>query len=285
MFYDVKPVLASWDQKSTTRTYRFMANYTAPAAACAADMLMLLGGSERPLSLAEIARAVDSSKSLVFRVAKELEARDLIQESSEGRFWLGVETLELGGAYTSQSDYAESARKVLHRLSHETGETVNLGTLRGADLLYLAKWEGANSVVTVSHVGKSIPANCTAMGKALLAQLTKEEVAERFNGSYPTLTGASLGSYGDLVKDLESIQERGYAIDESETLNGRACIAMVLDTSLLSVEGPVAISIAMTTPRFDQKRDEFVRSMTNAVERLDSEWRKRMTMAGSGHEQ
>ncbi|MGF1616518.1 MAG: helix-turn-helix domain-containing protein [Acidimicrobiia bacterium] len=72
--------------------------YSAPAAACAADLLELLALSPGPLTLAEIARQLDRTKSLMFRVAKELETREFIQETSEGRLWLGTEILELGGS-------------------------------------------------------------------------------------------------------------------------------------------------------------------------------------------
>lgn len=255
--------------------------YSAPAAACAADLLNVLARSEEPLSLAEIARRLNRSKSLVFRVAKELETRDFIRESGEGRFWLGIETLELGGSYISQSDYTEAARSVLQKLSHETGETVNLGTLRGAEVLYLEKWEGANSVVTVSHVGKRIPANCTAMGKALLARLSDEEVAERFGDSYPMLTAASLGSYQALVKELAATRERGYALDLGETLDGRACVAIALESPLAGADEGVAVSISMTSRRFEADANELVNRLTDAGHRLDNEWQKRLVMTGS----
>ncbi|MEX1126244.1 MAG: IclR family transcriptional regulator C-terminal domain-containing protein, partial [Acidimicrobiia bacterium] len=184
-------------------------------------------------------------------MAKELETRDFIQETSEGRFWLGIEVLKLGGSYISQSEYTEAARRVLQKLSNETGETVNMGTLRGAEVLYLEKWEGANSVVTVSHVGKQIPANCTAMGKVLLARLMDEEVEARFKGTYPTLTSASLGSYATLVADLDTIRVRGYAVDLGETLDGRACVSIALESSLASAEDGVAVSISMAMHRYE----------------------------------
>lgn len=256
-------------------------DYSAPAAACAADLLELLARSDEPLSLAEIARRLGRTKSLVFRVAKEMETRDFIQETSEGRFWLGIEVLKLGGSYISQSEYTEAARRVLQKLSNETGETVNMGTLRGAEVLYLEKWEGANSVVTVSHVGKQIPANCTAMGKVLLARLMDEEVEARFKGTYPTLTSASLGSYATLVADLDTIRVRGYAVDLGETLDGRACVSIALESSLASAEDGVAVSISMARHRYERDGDALLRLLMNAGKRLDSEWEQRMVMTGS----
>ena len=255
--------------------------YSAPAAACAADLLTLLARSDEPLSIAEIARRLDRSKSLVFRVAKELDTRDFIRESSQGRYWLGIEILELGGSYISQSDYTKAARSVLQKLSHDTGETVNLGTLRGSEVLYLEKWEGVNSVVTVSHVGKRIPANCTAMGKALLARLDDVDVAARFGGSYPTLTAASLGSHEALIKDLADIRERRYALDLGETLDGRACVAIALESSLAGAEDGVAVSISMTSRRFESDGDELASRLIDAGERLDNERQRRLIMTGS----
>ncbi len=147
-------------------------------------------------------------------------------------------------------------------------------------MLYLAKWEGANSVVTVSHVGKRIPANCTALGKALLARLSNEEVIERFDGEYPTLTAASLGTQTALLKDLSAIRKRGYAYEVGETLDGRACLAVSLDSPVADAEEGVAVSISMAARRFETDGDELKAILLDAALRLDQEWRQRQLMSG-----
>jgi len=255
--------------------------YSAPAAACAAEQLTLLARSPEPLSLAEMARRLDRSKSLVFRVTKELESRGLIRDAGGGRYWLGIETLELGGAYISQADYATSARQVLRELSNETGETVNLGTLLGAELLYLERWEGANSVVTVSHVGKRIPANCTALGKSLLAALPDAEVRRRFRDSYPALTRASLSTFGALKADLDGVRARGYAVDRGEVLLGRCCVGAAIPRQLSTLPSDgVAISISTTEQRWEEESDRLISALLAARDKIEREWTQRASMTG-----
>src|SRR3954453_18982914 len=90
--------------------------YSAPAASCAADLLFLLASSPEPLSVAEIARQLDLSKALVFRVAHVLESKRLLTRVARNRFWLGLGVLEIGGAYARQVPVADAARQTLRDL-------------------------------------------------------------------------------------------------------------------------------------------------------------------------
>ena len=65
-----------------------------------------------------------------------------------------------------------SVRRVCRWLAELTDETVNLGLLQGEQVLYLIREEGARSVFALSFVGKLLPANAVALGKALLAPST-----------------------------------------------------------------------------------------------------------------
>ncbi|MGF1616519.1 MAG: IclR family transcriptional regulator C-terminal domain-containing protein [Acidimicrobiia bacterium] len=139
-------------------------------------------------------------------------------------------------------------------------------------------------MVTVSHVGKQIPANCTAMGKVLLARLVDTEMEARFDGTYPTLTPGSLGSYTSLVADLAEIRTRGFALDLGETLVRRACLAISLDSSLAIAPDGVDVGISMAMHRYERDGEELLRSLMNAGKRLDNEGEQRMVMTGSSSE-
>jgi len=253
-------------------------NYSAPAAACAASLLLSLARASQPLSMRALAEATGTTKSLVFRVTKELEAVGYVRDDGTGCYQLGISALELGGAYISQSDYTSVARDVLQELSHDTGETVSLAALRGSDVLYLEKWEGAHSVVTISHVGRRLPANCTALGKALLAMLDDGEVSRLHQGELPTLTLHSIATPEELLEDLAATRQRGYAIEKNEVLVGRACIATALDPSLV---GPDllqnnAVSISMPLHRFESDDlADLAEQLMRARNQINANWKTR----------
>lgn len=239
------------------QTIRVM-DYRAPAAACAADILQLLARSELPQTTAEISRALGTSRSLVFRVLRELERTDLVERVDPYRYWLGVTALEVGGAFLASADFNHVAHRAMLELAEETGETVNLGTLRDASVVYVMKEEGRHAIVTLSHIGKALPANCSALGKALLAGLDDDEVIRRLGPDpLPSLTERSVVEGGKLLRELEVVRERGYAMESSESVAHRGCVAVSVHVPGFR-QRPMALSIASPEPDFERRRDEFV---------------------------
>ena len=249
--------------------------YNAPAAACAAEILLCLAVSPEAMPMSAIASQIGRTKSLVFRVLKELESRDCVRDVGNGRYWLGISCLELGGSFISQSDYTSTARDVLQQLSPDTRETVALATLRGNEVLYLEKWQGEYSVVTFTHVGRRLPAGCTALGKALLAEMDHEEIDRLYEEEpLPTLTMNSISSKAELIEDLEATRLRGYSVEHNESLTGRACIAGVIpqgsDEGESSESG--AVSISMSLHRYEAEVAVLADQLFRARDQLASNW-------------
>jgi DNA-binding IclR family transcriptional regulator len=209
------------------------------------------------------------SRSLVYRVIRELETRSLVSAES-GQYKLGVATLEIGGAYAKVAGYAEGAQAVLRELSNRTGETSNLAVLVGSEVLYVLKQDGANSVMTLSQVGTRLPAHCTALGKALLAALPDEELDRRFPDSLPRLTSRSIGTKVELLAELARVREMDYALDDEETIIGRCCAAVRV-TAPEFHGGAAALSTSASTEGFLKRRDELLDALFDAGDRLKRE--------------
>ena len=73
-------------------------------------------------------------------------------------------------------DLRRHAKPYLDRLQRELGETVFFCALDDGQVLYLEKIESQQSVRTACMVGSRAPVHCTAVGKAMLAELTQAEV-------------------------------------------------------------------------------------------------------------
>lgn len=257
--------------------------YSAPAAACAADILHALKASDVPLSLAQLERELHRSKSLIFRVLRELEARELVVRDSVGRYRLGIEAFELGAAYLNQSPYAEVVRQTLEQLAISTGDTVNLGVLRGTDVLYIMKFQGASSYVTVSRVGGRVPANCVAIGKALLASLSDDEIRARFDEPLPQMTERSVDRLDDLLRELDEVRKRGYAIDFEQAALGRCALAVATAPFGTNVDR-TAMSISSVAATFDERFDGLLDGLRRARDTIDRDRATRMTLGRTGDE-
>lgn len=254
--------------------------YSAPAAACAAEVLHALRTGDGPVTLAQLERHLPRSKSLIFRVLRELEAREFVVRDNAGGFRLGIEAFEMATAYLGQWAFADVVRQCLRQLANETGDTVNLGVLRGTEVLYLMKFQGASSYVTVSRVGGRVPANCVAIGKALLAELSDSEISARLRDPLPQMTDHSVQTVEDLLNELGIVRQQGHAIDREQAALGRCALAVVTNAGR-SDHNLTAMSISTSVSQFDERRKQLLDRLVSARELLERDRLTRTALAAS----
>jgi DNA-binding IclR family transcriptional regulator len=203
---------------------------SAPAVTRAAALLDLLAQpSVGALGLADLARQLKLPKSSVANLCSALEQTGLVHKVNGG-YTLGGRLLELGSAYLRSIDELQDFHETCRSLRTVSQETALLAMLDGLDTLYLARHEGTQPIRLASDVGRRLPAGCTALGKAMLAQLEPERVAERYRQltAFPALTARSNRNITELLEDLERTRQRGYAIDDEENTAGVMCVAVAL---------------------------------------------------------
>lgn len=93
---------------------------------------------------------------------------------------MGRRTVELGGAYPAGHDQLRDFYIVCSELPHLRHELVKVAVLDGTDVLYLARREGRAPLRLSASIGDRFLAAPTAVGNALLAELSAEVVAGRF---------------------------------------------------------------------------------------------------------
>ena len=102
-------------------------------------------------------------------------------------------------------------------LVKEIGETAHVQILRGSDILFIDCVESAFALRAGSRVGASLPAHCTAGGKAILSTLTEEQIRDLYDpGPLPTLTSASIRDLDAVLEEVERTRERGFALNLEE---------------------------------------------------------------------
>lgn len=230
--------------------------YSAPAAACGARLLRLLAREGRALRVPEIAAQLGVSRSLVFRVARELEREQLIRRDAGQRIWLGVGALEVGAAFAARMDGRELLRDSLRALAAAAAATASLGVLRDFDVLFVLREDAPGSSVSVTHAGGRLPASCCALGKALLALRPDDEVAARALRGLVRLTPRSIGDLPTLLAELAETRRRGYAVDEEEAVTGRCCVAA--SVVLPGFDEPVAFSVSTVSHLFAERRERLL---------------------------
>lgn len=173
-----------------------------------------------------------------------------------------------------------SFRRVGRWLAQLTEETVNLGVLQGDQVLYLVREEGGRSVFALSTVGKLLPANAVALGKALLALNTDDRVREIFapqferQGKLTAITEKSITGIEDLLSQLARVRAVGHAEEHGEVVAGRCCMAVTAPFGACP-ERAVGISVSMDEARFREARDSVLNGLGQARDEISREVRGR----------
>lgn len=208
-------------------------------------VLDLLGESDTPLGLAQVAASLQLHKSTAHRFLMVLERHHMVERTANGKFRLGLRLFDFGNRAIEQYDLRERAQPHLRRLVTETEETAHLCILEQARVIYIDKIEPARTVRMITRIGSSNAVHCTSVGKAMLAFLPEDRVNEILRRTkFERHTHRTIASAEALRVEIEKTRRRGYAIDDEELEEGLRCIAVpLLDTqrmpvAAVSVSGP-----------------------------------------------
>ncbi|GAA2910098.1 IclR family transcriptional regulator [Streptosporangium fragile] len=201
----------------------------------------------------DIATATGVSKSTVHRILQSLVEWGFARADGSGGYEPGPRILTLAGRVMSRFDPARQASAALNALHERIGYTTHFAIRSGDEAVYVDKLEGRRPYQMPSRVGMSLRLHCTAIGKAVLAQLGEDEVrAICARTGMPALTANTLTTPDELLVHLAGVRARGYALDDEENLPGILCVAAPVFDHTGQVLGGISISaLAMDMSRED----------------------------------
>ena len=133
-------------------------------------ILEILGAAKTPMSLSEIARAMDLSRSSAFRLVYTLRQMEFLKDGEQkNTYTLGAKVLNLGFAYLSNQPITTIARPLLAQLRDTTGVSTHLSVLEGHNVLYLGSHQARSGFVSNMVTGTRVEAYATAIGWCLLS--------------------------------------------------------------------------------------------------------------------
>lgn len=187
----------------------------------------------------------------------------VIKDGNE--YQVALRFIHIGEHAKHRLDIYDSARANVCELAQETGEFVKL----------LVEENGRGVFVTVSRGDKSICLDpytfdreylhCTALGKAILANLPRERVEEILDQhGLPALSDDTITDRNELFAELDECRSQGYALDDEERLAGLRCVAAPIK---LSEDEYAAVSVSGPTSRIDDQlfRNELPKTIVNTA--------------------
>lgn len=216
--------------------------------------LLSLLGEDGPVRVSEAAAALGTARSTAHRLLAMLEYHGFARQDVRTKaYTAGPALIRLGQSAVERLDLRGLARPVLERLSREVGETVHLVKLEGAAVLFLDSVESSRGLRVGSRVGRVMPAHCTAGGKAILAQLSADDLHGLYrDGRLDAMTPRSLSSLEQLETELAAVRKRGFATNFGESEDDVAAVAVAVPVAGGVPMASITVSAPLT--RIDEQR-------------------------------
>jgi len=216
--------------------------------------LLLMFHEHREIRLSEAAVELGVASSTAHRLLAMLVYHGFVRQNPETKVYApGSALYDIGLALVRRLDMGDRVRRVLEEAARETGETVHAGILEGSRVRYIDAVESDKALRVAARTGMTLPAHCSAAGKALLAPLDLAELATLYPDPHlPQATTRSIRSRARLKDVLEQTRRHGYAENREESEEGVVAVGVALPGD--PGRPPIGISCAAPSSRMDATR-------------------------------
>lgn len=211
----------------------------------ALSILEIISESNRGLSNSDLSRRLEIPKSSASYILRVLEKRNYLQRDEGGKYRLGLKLVSLTRESLTHLDIREIAKPILEKFLQKSRlAEAHLAVLDNGHAVYIEKAESQSFVKMDIWVGHRLPIHTTAIGKALIAFSSEEQVLQILNlHGMEKKTGKTIINKQKFLQELKKVRERGFAIDNEENADGVRCVAApVFDES-----GKVIASLGTST--------------------------------------
>ena len=216
----------------------------------------------------ELANRLGLAKSTVHKHLVSLE-RNRYVVNEDGYYRLGLEFFNTGVHVRNQYEVYHAVKDRIDRLAAETDEAAWLIVHENGLGMFVYGVPQNESFSFDSTIGKWVYLHANSAGKAILANLPREEVDEILDRhGLPSQTENTITDRHELFGELEAARERGYAMNFQEDLRGLHAIA----TPIISDGRPIAaVTIAGAANRLTEDRieDELYGALLEAVDDIE----------------
>ena len=204
--------------------------YQAPTVKKAFQILELVAGEEKRMTLSDLSRELGINKSTVHGITRALEeAGALARDNDSKRYSLGTIFFELARSGYARIDLKDTARPIMEKLMRSTRQSVFLGIRSGNHVSIIDIVESNHDLKITSPIGTRVPLLAGALGKAFLASMDREQAASLVKAKgLRVFTNNSLADPQLYMEMVDKARESGYGLDDEEYIQGVRAAAAVI---------------------------------------------------------
>lgn len=211
-----------------------------------------------PVAVGDIASHLGLPKPTVYRMIENFEAQGFLhRQFTSRRIGIGPRLTDFAFDVLRTSIQYAPRRTILNALVVEVGETCNIGTLDGGEIVYLDRVEATHWPLRLNfHIGSRVPLHCTAIGKLFLAYLPERQRETLVSTlELRQFTPNTIVAADALEVELAEICTKGLSIDNEEYIAGVVCIA----APIFNAKGEVQAGVAIQSPAARMSADDALR--------------------------
>ncbi|MGW1029919.1 IclR family transcriptional regulator [Streptomyces sp. NPDC002577] len=209
----------------------------------------------QPVTVGELTKLFGLPKSTVQRTLVTLAEAGWLRANRRDttRWEIGARVLAVRPAALQGSSLFAAARDPMVRLRDEVNETIHLSVpdaLQG--MVVVDRVDCEHAVRTFHTIGDTSPLHATAVGRAVLAHLPKQDIEEFIAGGLERFSDTTPADPDQLHAELDRIRTDGYAVNRNQYRPGVCAVAApVLDEDGTPL---AAVAISMPESRYDAAR-------------------------------
>jgi IclR family transcriptional regulator, pca regulon regulatory protein len=209
-------------------------------------VLRAFAGAGRFLSLLEIANRADLDKSAAQRMVHTLHQLGYLEKCPETRrYALGSALLDFSFQFIRTHPLVEVATPHLIELRRACDERVDMSLFDGDTLVYVIRLQSRHAKYFTTVVGRRMPVFCTAGGRAMLANLPRDE-ALRIIGDSPRepRTRHTITDVAAIMAKIDQARGDGYSVAVEEAVAGEITMGAAIVDGAGAPLGAIHIAAA-----------------------------------------
>jgi IclR family acetate operon transcriptional repressor len=235
--------------------------YLSRAVSKSLKVLELLQAARTSMSLQEIARRIQLSKTSTFRLLRTLEAADCLVAAGAGEYRLApgiysvVPTLWL-------ARLLRVATVRMQELNATLRETVSMAALFDNRVEVVAVIESPQIIKMSNVVGHILPPNASSLGKVIVAFQGTEQ-REKLMRSYGCwrFTERTITDPAKLQQEFSRVQADKYATDREESVPDGICFGV----PVFNAAGEVNVALSSSLPKMRVRDQDHEKAIVAAL--------------------
>jgi IclR family KDG regulon transcriptional repressor len=186
----------------------------------------------------------------VFHIVHTLTDLNVLENQRDGKFIFGTRFYILGNMAGKRSKLIQTAHAYLERINEKTKLSAFLGLRSDRQAILIDKVDSAYGIKLSSEIGMQMPTLAGAGIKAMLSQLSDEELDEILaHTELKRYTPYSIVDKAVYREEIREVRRQGIAYDREEYIEGMVAFAIPITANSRDLQAAVwAVGLTRQVP-------------------------------------